>query len=86
MMQHQAGFCCRVVGANRPGKAGAWRSAGPSGKVVLKPITLGRDFGDTVEVLMGVEPSEQVMLNPSFAIASGDRVRVATPDAPKAGS
>ena len=52
MMQHQAGFCCRVVGANRPGKAGAWRSAGPSGKVVLKPITLGRDFGDTVEVLM----------------------------------
>jgi hypothetical protein len=38
----------------------------PSGKVVLKPITLGRDFGETVEALMGVEPSEQVMLNLSF--------------------
>jgi hypothetical protein len=35
---------------------------------------------------MGVEPSEQVMLNLSFAIASGDRVRVAAADAPKAGS
>jgi RND family efflux transporter MFP subunit len=56
---------------------------GPSNKVVMKPITLGRDFGDTVEVLTGIEPSEQVILNPSSAVASGDQVRVATADAPK---
>jgi RND family efflux transporter MFP subunit len=56
---------------------------GPSGKVVLRPITLGRDFGDTVEVLAGVEPSEQVILNPSSAIASGEQVRVAAADTRK---
>ena len=86
MMQHQAGFFCRVVGANLAGQGWGVAIGRPSGKVVLNPITLGRDFGETVEVLMGVEPSEQVMLNLSFAIASGDRVRVAAADAPKAGS
>jgi RND family efflux transporter MFP subunit len=59
---------------------------GPGGKVVLKPVTLGRDFGATVEILTGVEPSEQVILNPSSAIASGDQVRIATANATKAGS
>ena len=59
---------------------------GPNGKVVLKPITLGRDFGDTIEVLTGVEPSEQVILNPSSAIASGDQVRITAAGAPKAES
>jgi len=59
---------------------------GPSDKVIMKPITLGRDFGDTVEVLTGVAQSEQVILNPSSAIASGDQVRVAAAQGPKAGS
>lgn len=57
-----------------------------SGRVVLKPITLGRDFGDTIEVLTGVEPSDLVILNPSFAIASGDQVRVAAAGSSHTGS
>ena len=59
---------------------------GRSGKVVLKPITLGRDFGDTIEVLTGVEPSELVILNPSSAIASDDQVHVAAAGESHAGS
>ncbi|MGY4225034.1 RND family efflux transporter MFP subunit [Bradyrhizobium sp. USDA 4503] len=57
-----------------------------NGKVVLKPITLGRDFGDTIEVLTGVEQSESVVVNPSSAIASGDQVRVAATGESHAGS
>ncbi len=35
------------------------------GKAVLVPITIGRDYGDRLEVLSGLQPSDQVILNPS---------------------
>jgi membrane fusion protein, multidrug efflux system len=46
------------------------------GKVTLKTITLGRDFGTTVEVASGLTLDERVIANPGDAIAPGDSVRV----------
>jgi len=48
-----------------------------TGKVLLQTVTLGRDFGTTVEVTSGLDVSERVIANPGDAIAPGDAVRVA---------
>jgi RND family efflux transporter MFP subunit len=47
-----------------------------TGKVALQTITLGRDFGTTVEVASGLAGEERVIANPGDAIAPGDAVRV----------
>lgn len=44
--------------------------------VVLKRISLGRDFGPTVEILEGVGVDDVVVMNPSDSLSSGSRVRV----------
>jgi RND family efflux transporter MFP subunit len=46
-------------------------------KVILKSVQLGRDLGDSVEVLAGLSPSDRIINNPSETLASGDTVRVA---------
>lgn len=43
----------------------------------LVPITIGRDYGDKVEVLSGLGPDDQVILNPSDSLIGGTTVRVA---------
>jgi membrane fusion protein (multidrug efflux system) len=47
-----------------------------AGKVTLRTITLGRDFGTTVEVASGLNLDERLIANPGDAIAPGDSVRV----------
>ena len=47
-------------------------------RVVMQTITLGRDFGTTVEVLSGLNGDEQVVLNPPDALTAGQTVRVAS--------
>ena len=47
------------------------------GKVQLRNVTLGRDFGPTVEILAGVTATDRVILNPSDSLVSGATVRVA---------
>jgi RND family efflux transporter MFP subunit len=47
------------------------------GKVALRDVRLGRDFGPTVEILSGVTPSDRVILNPPDSLVSGTMVRVA---------
>ncbi len=46
------------------------------GKVELKKVTLGRDFGKTVEILAGVSAADRVVLNPSDSLISGTVVSV----------
>jgi RND family efflux transporter MFP subunit len=46
-------------------------------KVVLKNVHLGRDLGDSVEVLSGLSPSDRIINNPPETLAAGDAVRVA---------
>src|ERR1700674_3253545 len=52
-------------------------------KVVLKAVQLGRDLGDSVEVIAGLSPSDRIINNPPETLAAGDTVRVAAP-APQA--
>ena len=52
---------------------------GPGGKVQLRPINIGRDYGATLEVLGGVSPTDQVVINPSDSLEDGQQVNVAQP-------
>ncbi|MDB5987830.1 MAG: efflux transporter periplasmic adaptor subunit [Nevskia sp.] len=47
--------------------------------VVLKPITVGRDFGTSLEVTGGLSAGESVIVNPPDSLAQGVLVRVAQP-------
>jgi multidrug efflux pump subunit AcrA (membrane-fusion protein) len=49
----------------------------PDGKVELRTVKLGRDFGQTIEILAGVSPSDRVIVNPSDSLATGTAVSVA---------
>ena len=57
---------------------------GENGKVELHKITLGRDFGPTVEVVAGIGPNDRVILNPADSLVSGATVHVVEPSAAKA--
>jgi multidrug efflux system membrane fusion protein len=46
------------------------------GKVHLRPITIGRDFGTTLEILGGVDPNDQVIINPADSLEEGQQVNV----------
>ncbi len=50
---------------------------GPDNRVTLHPITLGRDYGNAVEVVAGLTGSERIIVNPPDSIESGETVRVA---------
>jgi RND family efflux transporter MFP subunit len=50
---------------------------GADDKVVLKSVTAGRDLGTEIEILSGLDPSDQVIDNPPDSINTGDVVRVA---------
>lgn len=45
----------------------------------LVPITIGRDYGATVEVIAGLTVADEVIANPSDSLISGVPVRIATP-------
>ncbi|HWF83669.1 MAG TPA: efflux RND transporter periplasmic adaptor subunit [Vicinamibacterales bacterium] len=49
----------------------------PNGRVKLQPITLGRDYGNALEVVSGLTGSERIIVNPPDSIESGETVRVA---------
>lgn len=46
-------------------------------KVVLRSVQLGRDLGDSVEVIAGLSPADRIINNPPETLAAGDAVRVA---------
>jgi RND family efflux transporter MFP subunit len=46
------------------------------GMAELVPIAIGRDYGDEVEVVSGMSPTDQVILNPSDSLMSGTKVQV----------
>jgi RND family efflux transporter MFP subunit len=51
------------------------------GQVLIKTVTLGRDFGDSVEVIEGLAGTESVVVNPPDSIATGDKVQIASASA-----
>jgi membrane fusion protein (multidrug efflux system) len=71
-----------------PGNTLLYRAEGPQvgvvkrdGKVELRSVKLGRDFGPFVEILEGVKAEDQVIVNPSDSLAEGATVRLAAPSA-----
>jgi RND family efflux transporter MFP subunit len=48
-----------------------------NGQAQLIPVTIGRDYGTTVEILSGLQPTDQVIVAPSDSLTSGTRVRIA---------
>ncbi len=49
---------------------------GPDKRVQLRPITIGRDYGTSLEVLGGLNAGEQVIINPSDSLEEGQQVNV----------
>jgi RND family efflux transporter MFP subunit len=47
--------------------------------IKLKSIVQGRDFGNTIEVLSGIEADDSVVVNPPDSITDGVSVRIASP-------
>ena len=47
-----------------------------SSHVRLKPITLGRNLGESIEVLDGISSKDRLIVNPSDSLAEGDVVMV----------
>jgi RND family efflux transporter MFP subunit len=43
----------------------------------LRPITIGHDFGNEVEVVSGLNGNESIIVNPPDSLASGQQVRIA---------
>jgi RND family efflux transporter MFP subunit len=50
---------------------------GDDNRAVFKPIQLGRDFGDSVEVTAGLAPQDRVIDSPPETLQSGDMVQPA---------
>lgn len=50
---------------------------GADNKVQLRPITIGRDYGSTLEVLGGVSLEDRVIINPPDSLEDGQQVNVA---------
>lgn len=46
------------------------------GRIVLKPVTPGHDFGDRIEIEHGLTAEDWVVVNPPDSISTGDPVRV----------
>ena len=50
-----------------------------NGVVAMVPVTLGRDFGSTVEIVSGLTGGEAVVVNPPDSLADGQAVSVVEP-------
>jgi RND family efflux transporter MFP subunit len=54
------------------------------GRVELTPVTIGRDYGSTVEIVSGLRPSDAIVLDPPDSLVSGTEVRL--PSSSQAGA
>lgn len=52
---------------------------GPNGRVQLRSITLGRNLGNTVDVVTGLSASDRVIDSPPDSVADGELVSMAHP-------
>jgi len=52
------------------------------GHVAIKPVTLGRDYGNSIEVVAGLIGDEQIIVNPPDSITAGETVQIAETKSP----
>lgn len=48
-----------------------------NGQIAITPVTIGRDFGDSLEVTSGLSASDQIVVNPPDSITAGQKVQIA---------
>ena len=53
--------------------------------IKLKTVNEGRDFGQTIEILDGINTNDKVVVNPPDSIQDGEKVRIAPPQASQNG-
>jgi membrane fusion protein, multidrug efflux system len=53
---------------------------GGDGKVQLRPVVIGRDFGTTVEIVSGITPADSVVVSPSDSLEEGQAVEISSPE------
>jgi RND family efflux transporter MFP subunit len=51
-------------------------TVGADNRVVLKPVSIGRDLGPVIELASGLAPEDRVIQNPPDGIANGTEVRL----------
>jgi RND family efflux transporter MFP subunit len=47
-----------------------------NGQTLIKTVMPGRDFGDRIEILSGLNGDESVIVNPEDSIANGEKVKI----------
>jgi len=52
-----------------------------NGKANLVPVMPGRDFGDSIEIISGLQGNESVISSPPDSIVPGEAVQIAAPQA-----
>ena len=52
---------------------------GPDHRVELRPLSIGRDYGTSLEVLGGLAVSDQIIVNPPDSLENGQQVNIAQP-------
>lgn len=52
--------------------------------VAMKPVTIGRDYGNTVEISAGLKPEDSIILNVPDSISDGETVQIAESKIPEA--
>jgi RND family efflux transporter MFP subunit len=50
-----------------------------SGKAELVSVTPGQDYGDSMEIVAGLQPTDDVILSPSDSLTSGTAVEISSP-------
>ena len=72
------------TGLALPSNALLFRAAGlqvavvqPDDTIALRKVQVGRDFGQTVEILAGVTNTDRVVASPTDSLLAGTRVRIA---------
>jgi RND family efflux transporter MFP subunit len=54
---------------------------GSDNRINLKKITIGRDFGNALEVLQGIDATDRIVINPPDALEQGEQVNISAPHA-----
>jgi multidrug efflux pump subunit AcrA (membrane-fusion protein) len=47
-----------------------------NGKAELVPVKIGRDYGSSVEIVSGLQPTDAVIVDPSDSLVAGMEVRL----------
>lgn len=67
-------------------KEGLRVAAVKDGKAQLLPVTAGHDFGNTIEIVSGLQGNESVIVSPPDSTVDGEKVQLAQASASSAGA